>query len=115
MAKGLPQVQKFQLGTNADGTPHYHYYAPGAHVVVTGPITGTVDTEDGTTYDVTENVIAVHPEHAAQVGDMIGLRYEMEGHPSHTDPEVPFTFTPVTPHGKKLAKAARAAAGKDES
>lgn len=65
------------------------------HVVVVGPhIDGHVTTEDGTRYNVTPLVIEVQsPEHAQQVADAIGQRFEAEGHPQH-DADNPFVFTP---------------------
>jgi hypothetical protein len=58
------------------------------HVVLTGPITGTVTTDDGTTYDVSDVAVEVAKEHVAEVAHLIGQRYADEGHP--TDPD--FTY-----------------------
>lgn len=71
------------------------YDAGKGHVVITGPISGTVQLDDGTTYDVTDTVIEVaSPEHAAEVAHQIGLRQESEqSHPNH-DADVPFVYTP---------------------
>lgn len=76
---------KYRLGDNEDGSPHYLYVSndPTRAVVVTGPITGTVETADGTTYDVTESVIETDMEHHGEVGHAIGIRHEEEGHPKH--------------------------------
>jgi hypothetical protein len=60
------------------------------HAIMTGPITGTVTTEDGTEYDVSAPVITVPEEHAAEVAHLIGQSYADNGHP--TDPD--FTYTP---------------------
>ncbi len=60
--------------------------------MVTGPITGHVTVPDGTVYDVSEPVIEVKPGHEAHVAHQIGLRYEREGHPLHTDPDRPFIY-----------------------
>ena len=75
---------KTRLGTNEDGTPHFHYACDG-HAVFTGPyIAGTVTVPDGTVYDVTELVIEVASlEHAGHVSHAIGKRHEAEGHPLH--------------------------------
>jgi len=81
-------IQKTRLGTNADGTPHFHYASDG-HVVLTGPISGEVTTTDGTTYDVTEAAVEVHPDHAAEVAGLVGDRYAADGHPAH-DETTPF-------------------------
>lgn len=51
------------------------------HVVLTGPITGTVELSDGTVVDVTQPVIEVHPDNADEVAHLIGRRYADEGHP----------------------------------
>jgi hypothetical protein len=61
-----------------------------AHVVITGPITGTVTTADGTVYDVSADQIVVDPEHRQEVADLIGDRYATEGHPAHMYTDVPF-------------------------
>jgi hypothetical protein len=62
------------------------------HVVLTGPITGTVTLTDGTVVDVTQPVIEVEADHAAEVADLIGQRYADEGHP-----DVPEGFTYEAP------------------
>lgn len=55
----------------------------GNHVVLTGPITGTVTLEDGSTVDVSAPVIEVADEaQAAEVADLIAQRYSDEGHPN---------------------------------
>jgi len=88
-------MTKTRLGTNEDGTPLYHYASDG-HVVMTGPINGSVTVPDGTEYDVTEQFIEVASlEHAGHVSHAIGVRHEDEGHPAHqptlADPNpVPF-------------------------
>lgn len=51
------------------------------HVLLTGPITGTVTLDDGTVVDVTQPVIAVTDEQAAEIAHKIGERYAAEGHP----------------------------------
>ena len=54
----------------------------GTHVVLTGPIRGSVTTEDGTEVDVTAPVILVNSkEEAEEVSFLIGERYAEEGHP----------------------------------
>lgn len=60
-------------------------YKSAGHVVLTGPITGTVNTAHGV-FDVTAPVIEVaSPEAARAVAEAIGDRYALEGHPDHTD------------------------------
>lgn len=55
----------------------------GTHVVITGPLTGTVQLEDGSIVDVTANEIEVDsPEKAAEVAHLVSLRYQDEGHPN---------------------------------
>lgn len=65
--------------------PASYIAAPGEHAVMTGVITGSVTTQDGTTYDVNDGFIAVPPEHAEEVAHLISARYEAEGHPSDPD------------------------------
>jgi hypothetical protein len=88
-------LHKIRLGTNEDGTPHYFYQQddPSIPLVITGPITGSVATSDGTTYDVSDPVIEVQPGHELEVSDLIGQRHADEGHPLH-DADKPFVHTP---------------------
>jgi hypothetical protein len=106
-------LHKIRLGNNEDGTPHYLYQQddPSIPLVFTGPISGTVETPDGTVYDVTEPVIEVQPGHELHVSDAIGQRHEAEGHPLHGADD-PFVHTPSKlSHSKdgKPAPAYRAA------
>lgn len=71
----------------------------GEHVVLTGPIKGSVILEDGTTYDVSGEAVEAPLEHHAEIAHLIGLRYAAEGHPGH-DADTPFVYT--TPEGLKL-------------
>lgn len=71
------------IGTNEDGTPRFHIYSddPSAHLVMTGPIVGTVDIA-GRTVDVSAPFIEVADEaEALAVSDAIGARHVAEGHP----------------------------------
>ncbi len=70
-------IIKTRLGTNDDGSPHFHYHCPDGHLVKTGPITGPVALPDGTVYDVTEEFIEVA---SLERGDAY---HEDEGHPQH--------------------------------
>jgi len=76
---------------------------PGEHVLLTGPITGTVTTTDGTVVDVTQPAVVVPADQVDEVAHLVGLRYAAEGHPD--DPpdepfqyEVPKTFVKYEPH-----------------
>jgi hypothetical protein len=52
------------------------------HAVLTGPIKGTVTTEDGTEVDVSATHVYVDSlEKAEEVAFLIGERYAEEGHP----------------------------------
>jgi hypothetical protein len=64
-------------------------YVSDGHVLLTGPIKGTVTLADGTVYDVSPDVVEIDPAHAGELGHLIGLHYEDNGHPEH-DAEVPF-------------------------
>ena len=78
---------KTNIGTTPDGKPLFH--VEGEHVVLTGPIVGTVTLPDGSEVDVTADVVAADsPEHAAQIAHAVSQRYADEGHP--TDPN--FTY-----------------------
>lgn len=52
------------------------------HIVLTGPITGSVVLADGTKVDVSPQVVEVaSPEQAAELADLIARDYEANGHP----------------------------------
>lgn len=91
---------RVNVGTNPDGSPRFHYQSDGsAPVVITGPISGTVTTSDGTRYDVTDDVIEVESHaHAGEVSHAIGVRHETEIHPDHLDGE-PFVHECTDPCG----------------
>jgi hypothetical protein len=61
----------------------------GDHVILTGPIQGSVELADGTVIDVSAPFIEVDDDQAAEVADLIGQRYAEEGHPDlvENDPE----------------------------
>lgn len=84
-------VRYTHIGFNEDGTPRFHIESdqPGAHLVMTGPIVGTVDV-DGQTIDVSAPFIeATSPEEALAISDAIGARHVAEGHPDFVnDPSV---------------------------
>lgn len=93
-------MQKTRLGTNADGTPQYHYHAPGEHLVYTGPnISGPVTLADGSEVDVTDLfVVADSPEHALAISDAVGKHFADNGHPAHVaenGEQLPFVHTPA--------------------
>lgn len=86
---------------NADGMV-IHIECDG-HLVMTGPIRGTVTCADGTIVDVTgPGLEATTPAQAAEIAHLIGLRYATEGHPDDVelDPatgrmvSVPFEYIP---------------------
>ena len=78
------------IGTNEDGTPRFHIYSddPAAHLVITGPIVGTVEV-GGVPVDVSAPVIEVEStEKALAISDAIGMRHVELGHPDFVnDPE----------------------------
>lgn len=55
------------------------------HVILTGPIQGTVTLEDGTVVDVSAPVIEVDPAQADEIAHRIGERYAAEGHPDDVE------------------------------
>lgn len=59
----------------------------GTHLVLTGPISGTVTLPDGTEYDVTPPVIEAPLEHHGAISHAIGVRHQAEGHPLHSADE----------------------------
>lgn len=75
---------------------------PEDHVVFTGPhITGHVVVDDGTRYNVTPLVILAQSlEHAQQIAEGIGKRFELEGHPLYTE-DVPFKFVSAVEQAAK--------------
>lgn len=90
---------KTRLGTNEDGSPLWHYTQtdPTKSVVITGPITGTVEA-NGQTIDVTEAVIEVSSDAVAlAVAEAIAERHVEEGHPMFANEDHDFVHTPATP------------------
>ena len=87
-------LTRTRLGTNEDGSPHFHYASDGDKpVVFTGPnISGSVTLPDGTVYDVTPDFVEVEPGHEGHVAHAIGVRHQEEGHPLHGD-DNPFVHT----------------------
>lgn len=58
----------------------------GKHVLLTGPIKGPVQLEDGTQVDVTPAVLEFDTqEEAAEVAHAIGLAWAKTGHPDDVD------------------------------
>lgn len=56
------------------------------HVVLTGPITGTVTLQDGTVIDVSPVAVEVADQaQADEVAHLVGLRYAAEGHPDDVE------------------------------
>lgn len=55
------------------------------HVLLTGPIQGTVTLADGTVVDVSQPVIAVQDDQAEEIAHLIGQRYAEEGHPDDVE------------------------------
>ena len=71
-----------------DGVTRQHYIQdppdPDKPLHFTGPVRGTVTLADGTSYDVTPDVIEVASQaHAAELRHHAGLTHERDGHPSH--------------------------------
>ncbi len=81
-------------------TPGQIVAAPDEHVILTGPIAGTVTTKDGTTIDVGPVAVAVPDDKAAEVAHLIGLRYAAESHPNDSTfaYEAPKKFAKYVPH-----------------
>jgi hypothetical protein len=64
----------------------------GEHIVLTGPIRGTVTLADGTEVDVRPfQVEAESQEQAVEIAHLVSKRYAEEGHPAH-DPDQPFVY-----------------------
>lgn len=57
-----------------------HYESEG-HVILTGPIQGSLTLEDGTEYDVSDAVVEIDPAHADELAHLIGQHYAENGHP----------------------------------
>lgn len=76
------------------------------HVVYTGPIRGSVETSDGTVYEVGPDYIEVESlEHAGEVAHAIAVRHEEEGtHPLHQAADAEPFFHHCTEHCGELAR-----------
>lgn len=81
-------------------TPGSIVAEPHEHVVLTGPISGTVTTEDGTVVDVSAAGVVVAEDKVDEVAHLIGLRYAAEGHPENPDftYDVPKDLAKYEPH-----------------
>lgn len=102
-------MRKELLGTNPDGSPHYHYIAEdGETVILTGPIVAVLTMEDGTQYDVSDAAVAVPEEHHDELVMAIGDHYEANGHPHHSAPDDP-PFVHDRTHTRKTLKARKKA------
>lgn len=106
-------LTKFLMGKNEDGTPHWFYHSddPTKPVVITGPPIGTVETSDGTVYNVSEPVIEVDAGHNGEVAHLIGMRNETEGHPKHPEGDEAFLHTCDEEHCGVLAIPDKLAGG----
>ncbi len=80
-------------------TPGSIVAEPDEHLILVGPLAGTVTTLDGTTFDVSAAAVVIPEDKVAEVANLIGLRYAAEGHRDH-DAAHPFTYEPP----KKFAK-----------
>ena len=68
----------------------------GEHVVLVGPITGSVQLADGSVVDVSAPaVVARDEDHAAAIAHAVGQHYADNGHPTDAD------FTYDAPAKKK--------------
>ena len=61
-------------GYNENGSPRIHYTSDTGHVVLTGVEKGPITLADGTTYDLTPEVIEVAPGHGEQIRDLVNAR-----------------------------------------
>lgn len=60
----------------------------GTHVLLTGPITGSVTKEDGTVVDVSPGIIEVaDTDEAEEIGFLIGEHWVANGHPDDVEPD----------------------------
>jgi len=85
-----------RLADKEDGTPLFDVRSddPTKALVYTGPwIRGPVTLPDGTTYDVSPDIIEVDIGHELLVSHAIGERHAADGHPLH-DPDQPFVHIP---------------------
>ncbi len=75
-------MTKTLIGTNANGTPKYHYEYnghPDGGILLTGQVAGIVYLKDGTSYDVTPEAIEHAPGHAGPICHYIELIHEETG------------------------------------
>jgi hypothetical protein len=75
-------ITKTLVGTNPDGTNLYNYFYaghPDGGLMFTGKVAGTVTLKDGTSYDVTPDVIETAPGHAGGILHYIEKMHENSG------------------------------------
>lgn len=63
------------LSEGPDGKPRWNY-SDAEHVMLTGPVAGPVRTADGSIYDLTDDVIAIDPDHAGELNHHVALKHE---------------------------------------
>lgn len=87
----------------------------GQHVILTGPIRGTVTLADGTEVDVTPPFVAVDsPEEVEEISFLIGEHWVENGHPDDVEDGVQRPFVheyDKTKFGKHPRKFSGKAAG----
>lgn len=77
-------------GHDFAGQPHYRYESDQPLIYVGPYVAGEVTLDDGTVYDVSQDVVEAPLEHHGQISHHVGMKLEREGHPLHKDPETPF-------------------------
>lgn len=104
-----------EITRNPDGSMHVE---SDGHVVLTGPIKGSVTLADGSTVDVSPIAVeADSHEHAAEIAHAIGKHWEARGHPDDIEvdeesgkPVVrPFVYDDAhhKEHGRKAGRSGK--------
>lgn len=97
-------IKKEYVGENPDGSQQFaissdhpnQYHAvdnpdpEAVGIIWTGPIFGKVTAADGTLYEVSDDFIEAPMKHHGEISHAIGARHTAEGHPKHTNPDVPY-------------------------
>lgn len=52
------------------------------HALYVGPFRGALTTSSGTTYHVDQDTLDVHPDHAEELGFLVGEHWVQHGHPA---------------------------------
>lgn len=96
-----------KVGTNDDGTPHYHHHDPERHAVLTTFAKGHIELSDGTVHNVADDWTFVDThEQAVELAHHVATKFVAEGHPLRHETGEPHAveYTPAAEFAPKKGK-----------